>query len=477
MTLTMMDDPVLILAEREKLIKKLPAEVTALADVIPGAKPRGGMWANWCQPLCSFSYNTKALPNGLSSYAEAWDPKFKERIIVISMRITQAIAPLLAATHHVTKKPLAQCLPEWQAGIERMKELRPNIIQVSSNYPQAQQLNETGECDLFMSPDSRTTLLRKSQGAPVDQGMPKEGLFAMPAGVALVEGGPNQDAGITFLNEMLSPETQAYIAQDLPLAADQHQDRAAGRADLPRPDPARLGVLRGQPQRHDRALRAGGVGAMKAGPARADTADTQAKAERYLEVAGVTKRFGSTVVLQDLSIAVGRSEFVSLLGPSGCGKTTLLRLIAGLLVPERGTISIGGRDLTRVAAHRRNIGVVFQNYALFPHLTVAENVAFGLKAQRVAKAEIRHAGARGARARAHGRFRRSQRACAFGRAAAAHRGRARDRREAVAACCSTSHSARSTASCARRCRSSCATSCANSASPRSSSPTTRTRRS
>ena len=128
------------------------------------------MWANWCQPMCSFSYNTKALPNGLSSYAEAWDPKFKERIIVISMRITQAIAPLLAAAHHATKKPLAQCLPEWQAGIERMKELRPNIMQVSSNYPQAQQLNETGECDLFMSPDSRTTLFRKSQGAPVDQG-------------------------------------------------------------------------------------------------------------------------------------------------------------------------------------------------------------------------------------------------------------------------------------------------------------------
>jgi len=127
---------------------------------------------------------------------------------------------------------------------------------------------------------------------------------------------------------------------------------------------------------------------MKSGSARAEPADTQGTAERHLEVTGVTKRFGSTVVLQDLSIAVGRSEFVSLLGPSGCGKTTLLRLIAGLLVPELGTISVGGRDLTRVAAHRRNIGVVFQNYALFPHLTAAENVAFGLKAQRVAKAEI-----------------------------------------------------------------------------------------
>ena len=127
---------------------------------------------------------------------------------------------------------------------------------------------------------------------------------------------------------------------------------------------------------------------MKVGSARAEPADSQSRAARHLDVAGVTKRFGSTVVLQDLSIAVGRSEFVSLLGPSGCGKTTLLRLIAGLLVPELGTVSVGGRDLTRTAAHRRNIGVVFQNYALFPHLTVAENVAFGLRAQRVANAEI-----------------------------------------------------------------------------------------
>ena len=213
MTLTMMDDPVLILAERDKLIKKLPADVTNLADLPASAKPRGGMWANWCQPMCSFSYNTRALPKGLESYADAWDPKFKDRIIIISMRITQAIAPLLAATQFVTKKPLDQCLPDWQQGIERMKQLRPNIIQISTNAPQAQQLNESGECDLYMSPDSRTTLLRKAAGAPVDQGMPKEGVLAMPAGVALVEGGPNQDIGMAFMNEMLSPPIQAYIAK------------------------------------------------------------------------------------------------------------------------------------------------------------------------------------------------------------------------------------------------------------------------
>lgn len=213
MTLTMMDDPVLVIAERDKLIKKLPTEITNLADLPAGAKPRGAMWANWCQPMCSFSYNTRALPQGLKSYAEAWDPKFRDRIILISMRITQAIAPLMAATHHVTKKPLGECLPEWQAGIERMKELRPNILQVSTNAPQAQQLHETGEADLYMSPDSRTTLFRKSQGAPVEQGLPAEGVLAMPAGIALVEGGPNQELGMTFLNEMLNPETQAFIAQ------------------------------------------------------------------------------------------------------------------------------------------------------------------------------------------------------------------------------------------------------------------------
>jgi putative spermidine/putrescine transport system ATP-binding protein len=108
----------------------------------------------------------------------------------------------------------------------------------------------------------------------------------------------------------------------------------------------------------------------------------------YLEIADVTKRFGATVVLGDLSLDVAQGELISLLGPSGCGKTTLLRLIAGLLAPDSGTISVSGRDLTRVAAHRRNIGIVFQNYALFPHLSVADNVAFGLRAHGVPKAEI-----------------------------------------------------------------------------------------
>jgi putative spermidine/putrescine transport system ATP-binding protein len=107
----------------------------------------------------------------------------------------------------------------------------------------------------------------------------------------------------------------------------------------------------------------------------------------YLVVSGADKRFGAASVLRDLSLSVAQGEFVSLLGPSGCGKTTLLRCIAGLLHPDRGQITIGGRNITALAAHQRNVGVVFQNYALFPHLTVAENIAFGLRARGVSKAE------------------------------------------------------------------------------------------
>jgi putative spermidine/putrescine transport system ATP-binding protein len=117
-------------------------------------------------------------------------------------------------------------------------------------------------------------------------------------------------------------------------------------------------------------------------------ATVAAPGSKYLEVAGATKRYGSATVLEDLNLGVGEAEFVSLLGPSGCGKTTLLRLIAGLITADQGRITIGGRDLTRVPAHKRNIGVVFQSYALFPHLTVADNVAFGLRAQGTPKAAI-----------------------------------------------------------------------------------------
>src|SRR6266403_1118129 len=108
-----------------------------------------------------------------------------------------------------------------------------------------------------------------------------------------------------------------------------------------------------------------------------------------LEIAGVAKRFGTTAAVEDVSLNVERGELFALLGPSGCGKTTLLRLIAGLETPDSGRIVIDGADMSAVPAWHRPVNTVFQSYALFPHMTVAGNIAFGLKQDRLAKAEIR----------------------------------------------------------------------------------------
>ena len=100
----------------------------------------------------------------------------------------------------------------------------------------------------------------------------------------------------------------------------------------------------------------------------------------YLALQGVSKHYGTgPAVVSDCSLDVARGEFITLLGPSGCGKTTVLRMIAGLVPPSAGRVMLGGEDITARPVHARNIGLVFQNYALFPHLSVERNVAFGLE--------------------------------------------------------------------------------------------------
>ncbi len=107
----------------------------------------------------------------------------------------------------------------------------------------------------------------------------------------------------------------------------------------------------------------------------------------FLTLEGVSKEFGTFTAVRDVSLKIDKGEFVSLLGPSGCGKTTTLQMIAGLVEPSEGRISLDGRDITREKPNRRGLGVVFQSYALFPHMTVAKNVAFGLEMRRVPQAE------------------------------------------------------------------------------------------
>lgn len=111
--------------------------------------------------------------------------------------------------------------------------------------------------------------------------------------------------------------------------------------------------------------------------------------DTYLTVDGVTKRFGTFTALDNVCLDIGRGEFFSLLGPSGCGKTTLLRMLAGFETPTRGDIHIDGEVCTHVAPNLRPTNLVFQNYALFPHLTVASNVAYGLRTRNLSKQEMR----------------------------------------------------------------------------------------
>jgi putative spermidine/putrescine transport system ATP-binding protein len=106
-----------------------------------------------------------------------------------------------------------------------------------------------------------------------------------------------------------------------------------------------------------------------------------------LEIANLTKRYGTLTTVRDVTLEVADGEFLVLLGPSGCGKTTTLRMVAGFVDPSGGTIRLGGRDVTHMPPWHRNTGMVFQSYALFPHMTVAENVAFGLEMRKVPRPE------------------------------------------------------------------------------------------
>jgi ABC-type Fe3+/spermidine/putrescine transport system ATPase subunit len=107
-----------------------------------------------------------------------------------------------------------------------------------------------------------------------------------------------------------------------------------------------------------------------------------------LELAGLGKAYGATRAVEDVNLALPRGEMLALLGPSGCGKTTTLRMVAGFVSPSEGRILLDGVDITDVPANRRDAGMVFQSYALFPHMTVARNVAFGLRARRVPDADV-----------------------------------------------------------------------------------------
>ena len=167
---------------------------------------------------------------------------------------------------------------------------------------------------------------------------------------------------------------------------------------------------------------------------------------------GVRKEFGDFVAVERADFAIERGEFFSLLGPSGCGKTTLLKMIAGFEQPTTGKVMLEGVDVSNVPPHQRNVNTVFQQYALFPHMSVLDNVAFGLRAKKVAAGE-RDAALRDAPGGAARRVR-GRRPSQLSGGQQQRVALARALVNMPARCCSTNRSRRSTSSCARRCSSS-----------------------
>ena len=108
-----------------------------------------------------------------------------------------------------------------------------------------------------------------------------------------------------------------------------------------------------------------------------------------LEIKNIRKQFDGVEVLEGINLSIEEGEFITFLGSSGCGKTTTLRIIAGLETPDEGQVILEGKDVTRLDPNKRDVNTVFQNYALFPHMTVADNVGYGLKIKKVPKNEIK----------------------------------------------------------------------------------------
>ena len=184
-----------------------------------------------------------------------------------------------------------------------------------------------------------------------------------------------------------------------------------------------------------------------------------------LDVEDLSVRYGATLAVDGVSLPIEPGEVVALLGPSGCGKTTLLRVVAGFVRQAKGRVRVDGAPIDHLPANQRNVGIVFQNYALFPHMTVAENVAYGLRARGVRGPETAAQGQPLPRDRCSSAA--SAIACrASSRAASSSAWRSPARsRSSRRSCCSTSRSPRSTATSGSTCRSRSSACSARSASP------------
>jgi putative spermidine/putrescine transport system substrate-binding protein len=203
----------MILAVEEGLLDRItPDKVPNASQLKPGTIHLDGLWVNYHQPWTGVAYNATRL-KGVDSWTELWDGKHRGRVVVPSLQNTEGLGNLWMAAHLETGKPLRQAQYEVEAGFKRLKALKPNLLTIYTQMPQAFNLLEQGEAWLIGSAFSTNTLDRKRKGAPVDLAAPKEGIFAMPSGIAKVKNGPQPELTHQFLNEFLGPEYQKITAE------------------------------------------------------------------------------------------------------------------------------------------------------------------------------------------------------------------------------------------------------------------------
>jgi putative spermidine/putrescine transport system substrate-binding protein len=212
MSVVQMDDPVMILAVKEGLLDPLtPAKVPNLSALKPGTVHMEGMWANYLQPWCGIAYNTKAMPTGPKSWSELFDPKYKGRVILPSLQNTEGLPNLFVAAHLESGKPMAEAQKDTAAAFAKLAKLKPNLLTVYTQMPQAFNLLEQGEAFMIASAQSSFALERKAAGAPIDIAAPREGVFPMPSGVAVVKGAPQAELAFAYVNELLGAEIQGKL--------------------------------------------------------------------------------------------------------------------------------------------------------------------------------------------------------------------------------------------------------------------------
>jgi putative spermidine/putrescine transport system substrate-binding protein len=214
LSVVMMDDPVLIQAAQEKVIEPLTlATVPNMAKLQASAIHMDGMWVNYQFPWAGVAYSSARKAGGVASWTELWEPGNKGKVIIPSLQNTEGLTVFFLAAHLETGKPLKEAQYQPEAAFKRIKALKPNLLTVYTQMPQAFNLLEQGEAWMIGGALSSYALLRKGQGAPIDLSTPKEQGMTMPSGIARVKGGPQPALSLAFINEMLGAELQAVLAR------------------------------------------------------------------------------------------------------------------------------------------------------------------------------------------------------------------------------------------------------------------------